>query len=322
MQELCKFLLQLHGAARDVPFVAFQEQALLLLKSLVPFDAARWGTTRHDLRGADFHAPYLYNESPEAMDEYNTYRESDRAGRWCLMHLGTVGNFQLPELFANDHAAGLWHYAQRYRHMHALIVGCKSGDDGLFQAISLYRAYANRPFDETQRMLLEIIFPHLTEALQTSLTFHLERIRPRGSSIWALAICDKAGDFRLADAHFRELLHEEWPNLQTRCLPLPLIKLLNPNAPSRYQGRATVFLIEVLQSTVFVRARARLPVDALSQREREVAELVIAGLTHKEIARSLTLAPATVRNHLQAIHDRAGVHNNAELAEQLRRASA
>lgn len=321
MHELSGFLLSLHGAAREVPFEDFQDHALKLLRQLVPFDAARWGTARHDARGAQFHAPYLYNDSPESLKDYETIREHDRCATWCLTHLGTVANFPLFALFGKSSHPGLGNYVRRYRHMHGLIVGCKSGEDGLRQAISLYGAYEDTPFDEAQRKTLEVVFPHLTEALQTSLAFHMERLRPHGGAgVWSLAVCDAAGDFRFVEPAFRDRLRQEWPGLAHRALPPHLTRLACTGAQTSFQGRAALFFIEVVHDTVFVRARARLPVDALSRRELEVAQLVTEGLTHKEIARSLDIAPATVRNHLQAIHERAGVHSNAELVQQLRRA--
>ena len=321
MQDLSGFLLSLHGAAREVPFENFQEHALVLLKERVPFDAARWGTARHDSRGAEFHAPYLYNDSPESLKDYDAVREQDSAAAWCLAHLGTVINFPLSALYAQSHCPGLLSYVRRYRHMHGLIIGCKSGEEGLRQAISLYGAYEDKPFDETQRRALEVVFPHLTEALQTSLAFQMERIRPQGSEAkWSMAVCDAAGDFLFVEPGFRDLLRQEWPSHAHHALPAVLTHLASAGAQAGFQGHAALFFIEVVQDKAFVRARARLPIDALSRRELEVAKLVTTGLTHKEIARSLDIAPATVRNHLQAIHERAGVHSSAELVQQLRRA--
>ncbi|WP_322061699.1 helix-turn-helix transcriptional regulator [Paraburkholderia sp. J63] len=321
MHDLSRFLLLLHRAAREVPFEDFQEHALTLLKRIVPFDAARWGTARHDARGAEFHAPYLYNDSPETLSDYETFREHDGAGRWCLAHLDTVGNFELHALYAGYPYPGLLNYIRRYRHMHALIIGCRSGDDGLHQAISLYGAYEDKPFDESHRQFLQTVFPHLTEALHTSLILKMERLRPcRCDAIWSLAICDASGDYCFVEPSFREMLRQEWPDLTHCTLPAPLAAVSDSRAPSHLQGRAVIFFLDVVKDVVFIRARARMPVDALSRRELEIAGLAAAGLTHKEIAKSLMLSPATVRNHLQAIHDRAGVRNNTELIEQLKRA--
>jgi DNA-binding CsgD family transcriptional regulator len=214
-------------------------------------------------------------------------------------------------------------YAQRCRHIQALIVDHRCGEAGMRQAISLYRAHEDQPFAEAQRRLLEGVFPHLAEALQTSMAFHMERIRPRGGEVaWSLGVCDAAGEFRFVEPGLRDLLRDEWPNLAHRGLPAPLTGLIAGAGKARLQGRAALFVVEVVRDAVFVRGRVRLPVDALTPRELEVAKLVVAGLTHKAIAKALGLAPATVRNHLQAIHERVGVHTNAELVQQLRHAGA
>ncbi|MEX3980531.1 response regulator transcription factor [Paraburkholderia sp. EG287A] len=321
VHELSEFLLLLHRAARELPFEHFQEQALTLLKRLVSFDAARWGTTRHDERGAAFHAPFLFNDSPDSLRDYDVVREHDPVARWCLTHLDTVSNFQLHEVCARNSDPGMLNYVHRYRHMQGLIVMSKAGEHGLHQAISIYGAYADKPFDEAHRRRLELVFPHLREALNTSLAFQMARIRPlAGGAAWHLAICDVVGDFRFVDPGFCDLLRQEWPTLMHRDLPATLVSLFDTRARSRFQGRAVIAWMDVLHDMVFVRARARMPVDTLSPRELEVAKLAVSGLTHKAIAKILRLSPATVRNHLQAIHDRVGVHNKAELAEEFRRA--
>ena len=63
-----------------------------------------------------------------------------------------------------------------------------------------------------------------------------------------------------------------------------------------------------------------LPRCDLSPREREVAEAYAEGLSHKQIAERLHIAPATVRTHLGAIYRKLGVSNKIQLLEDLRRA--
>jgi DNA-binding CsgD family transcriptional regulator len=57
--------------------------------------------------------------------------------------------------------------------------------------------------------------------------------------------------------------------------------------------------------------------DSLSAREREIADLIAEGQTHKEIARSLGLAPATVRNQTARIYAKVGVSSRAALTRAL-----
>src|SRR5262249_5555134 len=52
---------------------------------------------------------------------------------------------------------------------------------------------------------------------------------------------------------------------------------------------------------------------ALSSREREVAGLVAAGKTNKDIAAALYLSEKTIESHLARIYDKLGVHSRAAL---------
>lgn len=57
--------------------------------------------------------------------------------------------------------------------------------------------------------------------------------------------------------------------------------------------------------------------DRLSTREREIADLIAEGHTHKEIARALGLAPATVRNQTARIYAKIGVTSRAALTRAM-----
>ncbi|MEU4246479.1 response regulator transcription factor [Amycolatopsis sp. NPDC026612] len=53
--------------------------------------------------------------------------------------------------------------------------------------------------------------------------------------------------------------------------------------------------------------------DRLTGREREVLTLVAAGLSNDEIARELTLSPATAKTHVSRIMTKTGTHDRAQL---------
>lgn len=62
--------------------------------------------------------------------------------------------------------------------------------------------------------------------------------------------------------------------------------------------------------------------EALSNREREVAEAYAAGASYKEIARALGLSPTTIRSHLRTVYGKLGVTSKIELARFLEDAAA
>jgi DNA-binding NarL/FixJ family response regulator len=58
----------------------------------------------------------------------------------------------------------------------------------------------------------------------------------------------------------------------------------------------------------------------LSKRERAVGELLLDGLTHKEIGAKLYISPKTVEQHVARIRQKLPASNRAELIAALRRA--
>lgn len=63
------------------------------------------------------------------------------------------------------------------------------------------------------------------------------------------------------------------------------------------------------------------PVEAqsvLSERELEVGQLILAGLTHKQVGERLFISAKTVEHHMARIRQRLGVGTRNELFDQLR----
>jgi DNA-binding NarL/FixJ family response regulator len=58
----------------------------------------------------------------------------------------------------------------------------------------------------------------------------------------------------------------------------------------------------------------------LTEREREVLELMARGLSNNEIARKLVVSPKTVRNHVSNVFTKLQVADRAEAVERARRA--
>jgi DNA-binding NarL/FixJ family response regulator len=56
----------------------------------------------------------------------------------------------------------------------------------------------------------------------------------------------------------------------------------------------------------------------LTRREREIMPVIAQGLTNKEIARSLGLGPATIKNHVHNILEKLGLRRRGEIAAQAR----
>jgi two-component system response regulator DesR len=73
-----------------------------------------------------------------------------------------------------------------------------------------------------------------------------------------------------------------------------------------------------LGMTVF-RPNQQLPGPPLSEREREVLELIATGATNREIAAQLFLSPHTIKEHTSALYRKLEVRNRAEAVKKAQR---
>ena len=64
---------------------------------------------------------------------------------------------------------------------------------------------------------------------------------------------------------------------------------------------------------VFVEPRCGVAVESLTPRQREVAGLVVTGLSNQQIARTLSISLATVKDHVHAILEATGMDSRARL---------
>jgi DNA-binding NarL/FixJ family response regulator len=65
--------------------------------------------------------------------------------------------------------------------------------------------------------------------------------------------------------------------------------------------------------------RAEQPAPLLSEREREVLELIAAGSTNREIAERLYLSPHTVKEHTSALYRKLSARNRADAVQRAQR---
>ncbi|WP_175107593.1 response regulator transcription factor [Pararobbsia alpina] len=214
----------------------------------------------------------------------------------------TLGAWQLPANFGSvsDNAA------RPAQAVHPLVL-----------ALSIYRDTHDRQFSEEEKKVTELLHKHISEAWSINLCGALQRHQQRlGDNQSAGAIATYDGTVLFGESGFMRSLAQEWPHVQGAVLPIPLLLSLGAGL-SFFQGKAHVFQFAREGATAYVRARPKLAVDSLSIRELQVARHIAAGLTYKEIARALGVAPGTVRKQIVSVHERMGVRNNAELAARL-----
>ena len=318
LDPFSSLLLALYRAAREMPAAEFQDAALLLLKPVLAFDSSIWGSGALSDAGLAVHAIHLHEQPADLIDEWQRVSHQDTAAYECATRPGWVMNVHIPELYRDEHKAAIRDYATRFGIQNALIVSYQRRDMPLVNWISLYRSDAGRTFSEADRALFEALVPHVVEALtinrlidlDVTYTEHEHRRAP-------VAIADRRGVVHLADGGFEEIVRIEWPGWHSNILPQPLVAVLSERTRPAFRGSAIAIDVRHVSDLCFLKARALDRADALSERERQVADEFSRGRTYKEIAHQLGISPATVRNHLQAAYAKLGVRDKAELARVL-----
>jgi DNA-binding CsgD family transcriptional regulator len=119
--------------------------------------------------------------------------------------------------------------------------------------------------------------------------------------------------------NLREQLGSFWPDWDGNKLPNYLHELIGQPGQHILVDRNLVVTCEAAPglNNMGLRKFTLRPLtrfDLLTHREREVATALAAGKSHKEAARLLGVAPATIRNQTQSIYVKLKVDNRANLA--------
>ena len=298
MEELSAVLLDLYSAARRVPLGEFQDAALMLIQPLVGFASAAWGSGRLLAEGLRHHSVHLIGDPPDRLMDYEEVKHQDLAAFTVGKNPGRAFAFHAPSLFRGRRYAGIREYAKRWEHQSYILASRVDAESGLLQWLGVYRGDADDQYGETERQTIELLLPHLNEALGINRIFNLRQ--ENSARLRGAAIVDRFGVLHHADAQFLEFMRRECPRSAGPSLPPALIEQLGRSPGALYSGRWIVLRARPIRDLLLLHARQRSPVDDLTPRQLAVARHVADGLSYKKIARQLELSPATVRNYAQA----------------------
>jgi len=182
---------------------------------------------------------------------------------------------------------------------------------GIFTLISLYRFEREHVFTEDDGRRLERLAFHMVRGASQAYFIHLSH---QQSENHALAICDQHGVFYEAQPEFIRLLNTYVNEPVVQRLPFSLVETIAGEGTVVAEGKLR-FRHERLGDLFCVSLWEQSPIDLLSDREKEVVNAIVHGLSFKEAAKKLKVAPSTVSNHLYKIYRKLNVSTRTELAE-------
>lgn len=319
LDALCRLILETYRAARELPEEEFPDFALGLVKSLLPFDSARWVIVRPVGSGAMVLGSHLHNEPLETVLEWAEINHRDVITAAVVANPSRALSSHAPTLYAAPDAAAVRDYAVRAGHLNALVIADHDPTPGHMHGISLYRADRDEHFAAADRSLVEQIMPHLVEARAVNQTLAIRKGEAGSGDRSIAGIARANGLLHHCGDAFAQLLREEWSEWNGVRLPDALLSALAQGGAGFVGARITVSARQIGE-LLFLRARRNSALNELSPRETSVARLYGEGKSYKEIARQLAIEPVTVRNFLQRVFRKLRINDKAELVALLIRA--
>jgi DNA-binding CsgD family transcriptional regulator len=305
--RLCAFLLDLYRSARAEQPHEFQKHALERLRELVEFDFGAWGGgAAEDRQVTDV---VMLDQSERLFGEWMEVASEDAYCDLALRRLDHTVTFDDVPKFRSSFA---WNeHWRRFDAQNMVATIMAEPIDGYVSFVGLCNADRSRDFSRRDREIKQLLMPHLSSAL------HLSRdnmLRHASSQDEGVAIVNGGGWVLASQPPFAALARAEWGSPGPR---LPASFVEDGLERKSWRGRAIALRIQQLPPYYLLRATPVSPLEALTARERQVAEQFARGLSYKEVAAELHIAPTTVRNHLARIYDKLGLETKSELVRLL-----
>ena len=293
----------------------YRLKALTQVARIIDFDGALWGTGHLDSN--QFHSVDVLgvdNLYPKALAETRDINPIFNAFKASPGQAVSMDSIYPDEAFFSS---------ELYRTMFSKfgverIMGVVLPDEttGIFTLISLYRFDRERPFLQCDKSALERLAFHLMNGASHAYFLHLQSQQSLNKQ-HALAICDQHGVFFEAQPPFIKLLNQYFPNTHHKRLPFAPIHSDNIQEGTEADGKLCYRQVP-LGDLYCISLWESQPIDLLSVREQEVVNAVVHGLSFKEAAKTMGVAPSTVSNHLYKIYRKLNISSRSELAALVR----
>lgn len=171
-------------------------------------------------------------------------------------------------------------------------------------------------FTDEEREFLSTTLEHLARAERLSRRLQGLLREAKGGELEPIgfAIVDETGVIESADRAFEDYLRRCDESWNGKTLPFDF-KWEPRMAATGQPFKGLFFRFDQSADKFHVRVRKDRRLPTVSAREMQVARKLAGGMTFKEIARDLALAPSTVSTHAYNLYDKLGFRRRAQLVE-------
>lgn len=316
LHAFSSFVSEIHDRVRTDDAEGLARWAVGELSETLGFDAAWYGWADINPEGVVVHANATVNLPDDFYDTWLTIADDDLLAEKFLKDPSGIATYSRSGPHQTE---GMVHLADTYGLTKlATAMHMRPGRIASFYLSSYRTGRHVRDWSETEQQFLQCAVDQLSEAMK------LSTAEPgRGESAGSVTIfVNENGIGILGLGNLRDQLGALWPEWKDDLLPEHLRRLIKTPGEYIMTERDMVVTCEEAPGLGGMGLRKltlrRLsPLDLLTHREREVARVLAAGKSHKEAARILGVAPATIRNQTQAIYAKLGVGNRASLSSLL-----
>ncbi len=317
ISEFSKLLLSIYGKAQSLPIAQFQDAILEDIKPYLGFDSAMWGTATMTNCGIDIHNIHLHRSSQAMLEAYAQVKHLDTSAMRVTQQPTATISFSAEADYASAASRPFRDFLVQFGHEHGLITSDIHPVSRFVHWVSLFRARASHVCTAQDLHILEYLAPHLMQALAINRLVHLDQLTGDVSrEKWSVAIVDSRGVVYHADSRFLALVQAEWAMPDPDRLPSALVSALQPPS-NRVVAQQLVLHSAQDHGLLYLKARARCAVDALSSREFLVAQMLASGLSQKEVAGKLGRSPHTINTQIKTCFEKLNITSVSQLAEHL-----
>lgn len=312
LKQFSGFISEMNERTQSSDAHALARWGARTLSETIGFDCAWYGWAQLKEEGVQIYAQSAHNLPDNYYDSWCAMSEQDLLA--AAMH-ENPDKAAVYDRFGNTQTDGMITLADTYGlNKMATAMQSRPGRAASFY-LSSYRSGRNsRTWSQVELDFLQCAVDQLSSAMSLS----VDSATTHGSEEHSVLVAtDGTGVLGVNKA--RKRFGSLWPEWRNDQLPQQLCNLISLNGEHVLVDRQLVVTCEnnTVTSDMDLRKltlRSLHKFDLLTEREKEVARLLAQGMSHKEVARQLTVAPATVRNQTQSIYSKLHVNSRAALA--------
>ncbi len=307
------FVSEMNARARSSDAEGLARWAVSELSNKIGFDCAWYGWAQVKPEGVEIHANSTFNLPDEYYQIWCEISEDDLLAASILQNPGKAASYDRFDGLQNEGMAAL---SDTFGlHKMATAMHSRPGRVASFYLSGYRDGKIMRAWSPSELDFLQCAVDQLSSAMKLSAAENTENDRKDSVSIFV----NEDGIGILGLQNLREKLGNFWPDWDGNRLPKHLRKLIDQPGQHILVDSNLVVTCEAASglNNMGLRKFTLRPLtlfDLLTHREREVATILATGRSHKEAARILGVAPATVRNQTQSIYMKLNVDNRVSLA--------